>query len=150
MELLLEMAPCFEHLQNKQKPQQEGIHVAEVNPLAGAGKLERYRKVLSRVKIILGRSRISSATHKLMAEGPGRSLGSAVMVGQTPKLVQGDEEPSHRAVPGWHWLHPQWQPRCLSPESPGSTLVPLPAAGSHSLRTWKEVVATGIRQGSNA
>lgn len=55
MELLLEMAPCFEHLQNKQKPHQEGIHVAEVNPLAGAGKLERYRKVISRAKIILGR-----------------------------------------------------------------------------------------------
>lgn len=40
IELLLEMSPCFEHLQNKQKPQKVGVHAAEVNPLAGVGKLE--------------------------------------------------------------------------------------------------------------
>lgn len=64
-----------------------------MNPLAGAGKLEQYRKVIFRVRIILERSWSQSATHELMLEGSGRSPGSAVMMGQTPKS------------PGWYkWM----------------------------------------------
>lgn len=62
-----------------------------------------------------------------------------------PWLAQGDEELPHRAVPGWQGLHPEWECRCPSPESPSCTFVPLPPAR----RSWKEVVASGIRQGIN-